>query len=85
MTARPVYVYRLDVVYPEGVDWRNPPPAWEPDTFVYGDGETADTTFHWPQIRQYLSARAAENRANLLRKYGATVTVVRSQPVEWPA
>lgn len=53
MTERPVYVYRLKVDYPVGVDWSNPPEGWEPIVVpgVEGDHET---TFAWPARKHYL-------------------------------
>lgn len=84
------YVYRLDVTYPPGSDeygWA--PEGWddapenqemEPDTGAWGPAP-----FHWPAVRRYQSRGGAERRAELLRSYGATVTVVRSNPVTWPA
>lgn len=78
-TARPVHVWRLDVTYPEGVDSRNPPAGWEPIEIPPDD----QTTFSWPRRRHYMSREGAEDRARLLRRWGCTVTVVRSRPVEW--
>lgn len=81
MTER--FVYRLDVIYPEGSD----DPDWAPEGWVewqapYSPDE--DGSFFWPRVRPYLSRSGAEARAALLRKYGATVTVVQSNPVTWP-
>lgn len=78
MTTR---VYRLDVTYPPGSDapgWT--PEGWDPDE--YRDAWT--DKFVWPRARKFLSRRGAEDRAKLLRSYGATVTVVPSDPVTWP-
>lgn len=75
--ARKLYAYRLHVTYPEGVDWRNPPEAWERD---YGD---PNTSFDWPRVHPYLSRSGAKARADLLTKYGCTVTIERSDPITW--
>jgi hypothetical protein len=78
-----VFVYRLLVEYPEGVDWQNPPDAWTPDTFYDSDGTPEETTFSWPRERCYLSRGAAEKRANLLRSYGCTVRMLRAEAGPW--
>jgi len=72
------FVYRLHVTYPEGIDWRNPPENW-----VEPEGSWGEVAFHWPKVRHYLSAHAANRRAELLRHYGCVVTIERSRPVEW--
>jgi hypothetical protein len=85
---RPVYVYRLDVTYPPGSQepgWE--PPGWdalESDTDWFVDRYDEMRWVGWPQNRLYLSPRGAKRRADLLCKYGATVEIVRSMPVEWP-
>lgn len=76
------YVYRLDVTYPPGsleLGWA--PPGWEPEPGAYPPGEDY---FRWPANRLCLTATTAKRRADLFRKYGATVEIVRSKPVEWP-
>ncbi|MEU4229439.1 hypothetical protein AB0F17_34525 [Nonomuraea sp. NPDC026600] len=40
--------------------------------------------FLWPKARQFLSKRAAERRAVLLRSWGADAEVVTSDAVTWP-
>lgn len=81
------HVYRLDVTYPPGsdaVDWE--PPNWgehcgeyqEPDT-----GAWVADDFRWPTVRMYLSRKSAENRAERLRLFGATVEVVKSERITW--
>lgn len=72
-----VYVYRLDVTYPEGVNWLNPPAAWEPGDDPEGSG------FQWPRVHPYLSRSGAKSRADLLVRYGCEVTIERSNPVTW--
>jgi hypothetical protein len=37
----------------------------------------------WPSARLYMSRSGAQGRAELFRKYGATVEIVRSKAVEW--
>lgn len=77
------FVYRLEVTYPPGShtpDWE--PEDWDPPTW-WGDPEDY-VNFRWPRVRLYLSATAARKRATLLRQFGATVDVVRSEPIEWP-
>lgn len=87
-TQRKVFVYRLAVEYPPGslvLGWA--PAGWEPATGGYDpvSGEPYDEDeFRWPQVRPYLSASGAKRRAELLRKFGAEVTIRRSLPVEWP-
>lgn len=80
------HVYRLHVTYPPGSDapgWA--PPAWtadlreEPDT-----GAVVEVPFSWPAAHDYLSQSGANERAALLRIYGAEVVVKRSLPVQWP-
>lgn len=81
-------VYRLDVIYPPGsLEWGWEPPGWD----GWGDERASahpedggPAPFQWPSVRRYLSRRGAETRAALLRKYGAIVTVVASNPVTWP-
>jgi hypothetical protein len=95
---RPAYLYRLVVEYPpeafnggspafydDGTPKLDPnwePEGWDGDTGYYGpdfDG------FRWPDARRrFLSHTSAVNRANLLRKYGATVDIERSDRVTWP-
>lgn len=82
--SRPVYVYRLDVTYPEGVDWRNPPKAWLEERAEEGpldDGR--ERYFAWPTRRHYMSREGAMNRADLLAEWGCIVTIERSNPVTW--
>ena len=45
--------------------------------------EDERTSFNWPVNRKYFNRSHAETRADLFRKYGATVTVQQSNPVEW--
>lgn len=40
--------------------------------------------FHWPSRRNYLSRSGADTMADILRGYGCTVTIERSEPVAWP-
>ena len=78
-------VYRLDVWYPSGdryAEWE--PPGWDETSMDPDTGAVVDVPFRWPMVRQYLSKNGAETRAKLLRSYGATVTVVASEPVTWP-
>lgn len=85
MSARAVYVYRLDVTYPEG----STAPDWYPEGYTPEEGYESDTgarydlPFRWPRNRLYLSGGAAEARAKWLRKFGAHAVVVRSRAVEW--
>lgn len=85
MTAeRRTYAYRLDVTYPEGSNER----GWEPkDWDGWADeGASRDPSiyFQWPSVKTYLSQSAAKRRADLLRKYGASIEIVRSEPIVWP-
>jgi hypothetical protein len=75
------YVYRLWVEYPEGSrEYGWAPAGWAPEP--QGDPD-ADTAFRWPAVHDFLSRRGAETRAKLLRGFGATVEVLRSDPVGW--
>lgn len=87
MTERKQYAYRLVVTYPEGVGWANPPQAWKgdlDDDLAYNSDPEADNGFHWPRVRPYLSRSGAKARADLLVRYGCTVTIERSDPITWP-
>lgn len=80
-----VYVYRLDITYPEGSDdlgWEPEGKWWEHQRSGYPPGP--DVEFHWPAEHLYLSSSGANKRAVMLRAWGATVTVMRSKPVEFP-
>lgn len=82
MSERKRYAYRLIVDYPEGIDWRNPPEAWNPgDYYGFEDGPS----FHWPTPRVYFSRSGAKKRADLLESYGCSVTIERSNEVTWPS
>lgn len=93
----PEYVWKLDVeypadsLYPDDVepewlagrrryDWE--PEGWEADEEYihrYGTDE-----FFWPKVeRVYRTRDTAVRRAQLLEKYGATVHLLRSKPLEW--
>ena len=83
------YLYRLDVTYPPGSNeygWS--PPGWDEDPT--NDAVEAETgapytaPFWWPTHHVYQSRSGAKKRADLLRKYGATVALIRSNPVTWP-
>ncbi len=82
-----IRVYRLRVARPEGSE----APGWEPEGWSEicvargwtSDVDPGEVPFTWPRRLTYLSAAGAEERAKLLREYGATVVVERSLPVEW--
>ena len=92
MSARPIHVYRLEVVYPEG----SQEPGWEPENYAeiwerLNPDYTSDPNydgpiwpFAWPRAKTYLGAAGANKRADMIRAYGAKVEVRRSLPVEWP-
>lgn len=83
--GRLVRVYRLDITYPEGsqeLGWE--PPGWTV-TGPNGYFDEDDPEFRWPAEHLFLSRSGANKRAALLRGYGATVTLVPSLPLEWPA
>lgn len=76
MTGRKQYAYRLTVLLPDEPTLDEWEPAWH-------DLEGTEE-FYWPRWqRYYFSASGAKKRADLLRKYGATVTVERSEPIVW--
>lgn len=71
--ARKQYAYRLIVLLPDE-------PTITDDAVLDDDG-----WFHWPRWqRYYFSQSGAKKRADLLRKYGATVDIQRSLPIVWP-
>lgn len=91
---RNVYVYRLNVTLPPGSDV----PGWEPDNWTewcdqngwtdYESDTGAATTavFSWTKLmrrKHFLSGAGAEQRAKLLREFGAIVKVERSNAVRW--
>ena len=75
------HVYRLDITYPPG----STTPGWEPEGWDDDEHNNSGENgwFRWPKERMFLSASGAENRAGLLRHYGAAVSIRRSKPVEW--
>jgi hypothetical protein len=73
----------LRVEYPEGIGPDNPPKGWVPLVYDHPEGQDIQT-FHWPERKHYLSRSGAEGRASILRDYGCTVTIERSEPVAWP-
>lgn len=89
--GKQVYVYRLDITYPEG----SREPGWKPA--LWQDKEFVKTLplkvrammvlrparFKWPRERMYMSSDAAWARAFFLKSCGASVTILRSQPVTW--
>ncbi len=82
---RPLYVYRLVVEYPDGVDWRNPPKLWMEERGQdgqIGDGER-ESYFSWPNRRHYLSISGAKLGAERLRSWGCVVGIQRSERIEW--
>lgn len=89
MADRPLYAYRLDVTYPAGSHDAegHPIPGWEPPDWNSGTGEgfTFTREFRWPKAKPYLSRGGAAERARILRQYGATVRIVRSNSITWPA
>lgn len=80
-------VYRLNVTYPPGsLEYGWEPPelsGWAPVLSFTPEGE-GDDVFRWPQNRACLTLGTAKRRAKLFRKYGAEVTIERSDPVTWP-
>ena len=81
--SRPSYVWKLEVEYPSSEPWPN---GGVPDNAAsYKFAAQNDGHFWWPRCPRYLSKRAAVKRADLLRMYGATVTVVQSDPITWSA
>jgi hypothetical protein len=96
--SHPTHVCKLVIEYPpRSLEPGWEPPGWEPDTWDDGppdsdaymfcgpyDEYQERYPFRWPQNRLYLSRSGAARRARALRKYGATVEVVQSLPVEWP-
>ena len=90
MFGRTIYLYRLVVTLPPEAaepDWE--PQAWldqlPPYPLEGAPPEAMEGRFEWPRNRLYQSASGAKRRADLYRKYGATVTIERSAPVTWPA
>lgn len=87
-TDSTVRVYRLEVTIPEGSEKRGwQPEGWEEEfggiVATDSDGAPEYRTFSWPQRRLYLSPSSARKRAELLRRWGATVEISRSEPVRF--
>lgn len=82
MTAsRTTYLYRLIVTKPDGSSSRYwQPEAWEE---ICAEKGWNPNHFEWPTRVTYLSRDSAHRRAAFLRRLGAAVEVVRSQPVRW--
>lgn len=86
---RPVYVYRLEISYPEGSDapgWL--PPRW--DQYVRKlplrtRRKVRRTGFRWPRERMFLSSSGAYGRAAQLIRFGCDVEIIRSDAVSFPA
>ncbi len=92
-----VFVYQLIVELPDGVARDNPPEEWvrwwaeqiAPDYSVNPGAVTADDLrgyapdFSWPTRRNFFQLEAARKLAERLRSYGATVEIVRSEPVRF--
>ena len=87
--SRPIHVYRLVIIYPEGSQapgWR--PALWSDPEFLArlsrrSRRALARTTFTWPAERMFLSSSSAWNRAGKLLMYGAQVEVQASKTVTW--
>lgn len=82
-----VYVYRLEVEIPDDVNWLHPPQAWIEfiqDCGAAAGPDASQPFFSWPARRNFLSRAAAERMAKRLRSYGASVQIVRSEPVMFP-
>lgn len=90
MTGRPLHVWRVTVTaYPPRSHWSQPdwdrdwaPGGWEP-LAEWSRLDDDPAAFSWPGRRHYLSADAADDRAVLLRSWGAVVQVERSERVVW--
>ena len=80
---RDIYVWRLTVVYPPN----SRDEGWEPEGWLPADQpyipEQGPEPFRWPAERLCLTPGTAKRRADLFRKYGAAVTIERSEPVLW--
>lgn len=87
--GRKNYLYKLDIDFPEGAmdPTGRPAVGWRPEGWTAEDETYArfvkDDVFHWPYQRVYRSYNGAFNRAELFRKYGCTVDILQSKPVEW--
>lgn len=79
---RATYVYRLKVEYPEGIDEERPPANWELGLDLTHWKEDGGS-FRWPRKRRCLSLDTAQRWATRLMRYGCTVKIERSKPVEW--
>lgn len=79
---RPRYVWRLEVTYPPIEPWPNSGVPGNAASYEFAAEN--DGYFWFPRHTRYLSERTANKRAELLRKYGATVKVVKSNPITWP-
>lgn len=82
---RNVYVYKLEIAYPEG----SGVPGWKPQLdpeflktlSVIQRWRLSREKFRWPRERMFLSSSSAWNRAWVLQVWGCKVTVLRSAPV----
>jgi len=82
IVSRPQYVWKLEVEYPDTDPWPRGGVPGNQASYEFADAN--DGHFWWPRHTRYLSERTANRRAELLRKYGATVRVVKSDPISWP-
>ena len=82
-------LYRLHVTYPEGSHaWGWEPKGWADDPAnglpYSSDPDDEDyIPFSWPAVKVYQSRKGASGRANLLRRFGATVRIEESEPITW--
>jgi len=75
----------FDGIYEElRTDWQ--PDGWltDPDQRAWWIERHGDTRFFWPSTKRlYQSRSGAENRAALIRSYGAEVEVIESDEIVW--
>lgn len=91
LTRRADRVYRVVVDrYPDGatlpdgtLDWTWEPPDWEDQVYYPGSPDDDLPRFRWPALRRCLSLAAAQQRAGLYKRYGATVHIEASAPLDW--
>lgn len=86
---RHVYVFKLEIEYPEG----SQQPGWTPEHWPTPNRlgsfwrwvlpADRSKAFKWPKERVWLSSVAAYRRAWLLRSLGCSVVVRRSLRVQW--
>lgn len=77
-----VRVYHLDVTIPPEYEYPYEPEGWATHCEYHGwvDHNGGANPFSWPQRRNFLSRGAAQKQAARLRRWGAVVDALESEP-----